>query len=157
MNALTRSNRYSPNLRNDLLIPFEQVFDSFFTDFFKGTSAVDKVKAQSGYPKMDVFRQDDQLVVRAAIPGVKPEDVKVEMLDDQTVEISGKYSEEYNTSEENYQLRELTKRAFARQLSFSEKVGDPASATVKDGVLTLAWKTIKPKEPEKRLVQITQG
>lgn len=160
MTALSkyRAGRELPaTLRNDLFLPFEQVFDNFFTDFFRGTSVLDKVKAQAGYPKMDVSVEGTELVVRAAIPGVKQEDIKVEMVDDQTVEISGKVSSEYSQEEGSYHLKELTKRSFARRLSFADPLGDPQGAVVKDGILTLRWALPVQKEPEKRLIEVKQG
>jgi len=151
------SNDLPVTLRNDLFLPFERVFDDFFTDFFRGTSVLDKVKAQSGYPKMDITTNNNELVVRAAIPGVKQEDVQVEMIDDQTVEISGRVSDEYSSYNESYHLKELTKRSFARRIVFNDKLGDPQAAIVKDGILTLKWSIPQTKEPDKRVIAVKQG
>lgn len=157
-NLTFRNGNLPTNLRENLFIPFEQVFDNFFTDFFKGTNIADKVKAQStGYPKVDVSFEDKEIVLRAAIPGVKQEDVVVEMIDNYTVEISGKVSEEYNHKDTSYQIRELTKRNFSRRISFIDELSDPKSAIVKDGVLTLRWNAKQTKEPEKRLIQVKAG
>lgn len=153
MNTLAKY-RYPTTLRSDVFGPLEQVFDSFFNDFFKNSN-LDKVKAFAGYPKIDVSRENDNIILRAAIPGVKPDDVKVEMIDDYTVEISGKMSEEYSSTENSYSIKELSKRAFSRQLNFGQEVGDPIEASIKDGILTLKWQVDTPKEPEKRMVKIT--
>ena len=152
MNALVR--KIPP--RNDFLIPFEQVFDNFFNDFFKGTSTADKIKAQAGYPKMDILYENDNLIIRAAVPGVKEEDIQVEMLDEHTVQISGKVSTE-EWSDNNYYLKELSRRSFTRQVYFEEKLTEPISAIVKDGILTLKWHFSKPKQPEKKLIKIQKG
>lgn len=144
-------------IRDDLFFPFEQVFDDFYMNFFRGTSVLDKVKAQSGYPKMDITVESNEIVVRAAIPGVKQEDIKVEMIDDQTVEISGRMAEEYSQHEGSYHLKELTKRSFARRINFVNPIGDPQDAIVKDGILTLKWLLPKTKEPEKRLIKVKHG
>lgn len=153
MNTLAKY-RYPATLRSDVFGPLEQVFDSFFNDFFKNSN-LDKVKAFAGYPKIDVSRENDNIILRAAIPGVKPDDVKVEMIDDYTVEISGKMSEEYSSTENSYSIKELSKRAFSRQLNFAEEVGDPVEAKIKDGILTLKWKNASKEEvSNKRIIKV---
>jgi len=158
MNTLMkRDGKYPSTLRNDLFSPFESVFDDFFNDFFKGTSALDRVRANSGYPKMDVIEQDGKLVLNAALPGVKYEDIKIEMLDDSTVEISGHSSEDRLINDKVYHLRELSKRSFTRRLNLPQDIGDPESAKIKDGILTLVWSLPeKEKEPERRFIEVKQ-
>lgn len=131
------------SLRDDLFSPFEQVFDDFFANFFRG-STFDKVKSTSGYPKMDIFEEDGYWVVQAAIPGVKPEDVEVEIVPQEevpflTLRISGKMSEEVQTKDVKYEVRELKKSSFSRTIGLPGWVeGDP-EASIKDGLLKLRW------------------
>lgn len=143
--------------RNDLMHPLENIFDDFFNEFFRGTSTLDKIKANAGYPKIDCSSEDNEFVIRAAVPGVRMEDVTVEMLDDQTVEITGKMSQDHQVSDEKYYLRELSKRSFSRRLTIAEKIGDPKSATIKDGILTIRWdRVMEQPEIKRRLIEIKQ-
>ena len=105
---------------------------------------------------MDIKEQDDKLVLNAALPGVKYEDVKIEMLDNSTIEISGQSFEENNVNEKIYHLKELSKKAFSRRLNLPKNIGDPESATLKDGILTLVWNLPKKEEPERKFIKIKQ-
>lgn len=157
MNSLSRLQNGRQLSKSDFFSPFEQVFDNFFTDFFKGTSVVDQVKSQVNYPKVDISTEDDYLVLRAAIPGVKPDDVQVEMITDNTVEISGKFSSDYQSSEDNYVVRELSKRTFSRRIQFKNEVKEPLSAHIKDGILTIKWDFPREKPPnqKKKIIKVT--
>lgn len=151
MNNLIRRNSTNgvSRLRDDFFFPVQQHFDKFFEDFFKGAN-LDSITATSGYPKMDVVVEGDEWVVKAALPGVQPENVKVEVIPDhtrKTLRISGKMSEQYQSPDDaTYYVRELKMSAFQRQLSLPEWVEDDPQATIKDGILRLSWKM--PKTPD---------
>lgn len=144
-------------LRNDLFYPFEQAFDSFFNDFFRGTGMIDKVKSNGAYPKIDFFEENNIYILQAAIPGVKPEDVEIEMIDNSTISISGSVHESYIQKEcprVHQYLHELTKRSFTRRLKLGEDIGEPNSAIVKDGILTLKWDKKPEIKEERKLIPI---
>ena len=88
---------------------------------------------------LDVFTTPEMLVVKAALPGMKPEDVEITIADD-LVTISGAYKEEKETAEEaGYIHKELSRGAFHR--TFTAPVAlkaDQAKAVFKDGILTLS-------------------
>ena len=56
---------------------FNRVYDQFF-----GPDSLHAVrsKVRSGYPKLDVFETDENYKVEVAVPGVNPDDLKVEIL-----------------------------------------------------------------------------
>ena len=147
------------SLRNDLFSPVEQAFDQFFNDFFH-KSSLSRVRAYAGYPKLDVVEDNGEILLHAAVPGVKPEDLKVEMIDDgaagESVQISGSIDETYchtEPSNSNYNFIELSKRRFSRKVNLGQKLGEP-TAKLKNGMLTLSWKAQKRSEPERNLVRI---
>lgn len=131
-------------LRDDLFFPVQETFDRFFHDFFN-TSALDSVKGRNGYPKMEVGIEGETWVVRCAIPGVREEDLLVQV--DETnkntrlLRVQGQMAEEYQSPEgAQYFVRELRKSKFIREIVLPNGlVGDP-EAVIKDGVLTLRWK-----------------
>lgn len=145
--SLINYKNLSPNFKNDLFSPFEQIFNEFYSDFFK-SSSLDKIKSHGGYPKMDIISDNGKLIIRAAIPGIDPENVKVEMINDQTVQISGKMEDEYSKKDSSFFVNELSKRTFSRTVTLPYVLGDPHEAKAKNGILTLVWDNIKKQEPE---------
>jgi HSP20 family protein len=100
---------------------------------------------------LDVYETDDSLVVKTSIPGVKPEDVDINIKGN-VLSISGESKEEEEVKEENYLRRERRYGSFSRTLALPEGVdADKAEADFEDGVLTL---TI-PKAPEAKPKTIT--
>jgi HSP20 family protein len=86
-------------------------------------------------PAIDLVRQDDALVVRADLPGVKPEDVSVE-IDDDTLTISGRIEEEHEEKEENVIRRERRMGFFSRSIALPKEIErDQIEATVNEGIL----------------------
>jgi len=100
-------------------------------------------------PKVDVKRTGEDLVVRAELPGMKPEDVDIEITDN-VLTIRGERKEEETQEGEGWLVRESSYGAFERSLTIPEGV-DPAAikASYTDGVLEVhvpkALEAAKPK------------
>lgn len=86
-------------------------------------------------PAVDVVRDDGHLVVKADVPGIKPEEIEIEV-DDGMLIVTGKHEETKEETDERYVRRERRYGAFTRRLALPEGV-DPKKikATTKDGVL----------------------
>lgn len=95
---------------------------------------------------MDVVENGDSYVVRAAIPGVDPNDVDISVEED-VLSIKGEFTHREETEGENYLRREIRSGSFNRQLRLPPTV-DPEKAEAKfeHGMLTLTL----PKKPEAR-------
>ena len=92
----------------------------------------------------DVSEGPDRLVVKAAIPGIKPEDVEINVEDD-VLTIRGQHQEEQASENESYLRRELHWGAFERSLRVPPTVdADRAEAHFEHGLLTVTL----PKRPE---------
>jgi HSP20 family protein len=88
-------------------------------------------------PALDVYTTPEAVVAKAALPGVKPEDVEVTIADD-LVTISGSFKEEKETAEAGYTHKELSRGAFRRSFTAPTALkADAAKAVFKDGLLTL--------------------
>lgn len=89
-------------------------------------------------PALDVYTTPESVVAKAALPGVKPEDVEITIADD-VVTISGDFKEEKEEkTEAGYVHRELSRGAFRRSFAVPAALkADEAKATFKDGLLTL--------------------
>lgn len=142
-------NRKFPNrfTLSNFVDDFEKHMYNIADSFFTCSSISDlknKMKSNTGYPKLDVFVNKDNYVIQASVPGVKPEDLTIEIQEENGIryaKISGKMSEEYSFKDDdtNWQTKELCRRAFQRVVAIPENItGDP-DAMIKDGIMSLTW------------------
>ena len=130
--------RHDPQRRS--MRPFEAMLanmDRFFLDP-SGWFPFARVPREFGsvrLPRMDVVDKDRTLIVTAELPGVKKEDVHVEMADGALV-IYGESRSEHEEKEHGYVRMERTYGSFHRRLPLGFDV-EPTqiTATLKNGVL----------------------
>jgi HSP20 family protein len=106
-------------------------------------------------PALDVFTTADSVVAKAALPGVKPEDVEITIADD-LVTISGTFKEEKETSEAGYLHKELSRGSFRRAFAAPAALKvDDAKAVFKDGLLTLTIPRAEEAKPHHVKVELS--
>ena len=142
------------DLRNDFLFPIESHFNKIFDQFLRGNSLKVSLKASVGYPKMDVYEDEDYLTVLVAVPGLKIDDISVEMdcRNDPEVTISGKSSFGVERKDAKFFVKELRQSSFRRTVTLPPSANKDPVAILEDGILRLVWKvpeTVKPPEPKK--------
>lgn len=104
-------------------------------------------------PAIDVVRDGSKLIVRADVPGIKPEDVKIEVEDD-ILTISGKREESSEEKSRDYLRRERRFGSFVRSMALPAGVdASQIKAQTKAGVIEVQIPL--PAEPEKQKVTIT--
>lgn len=109
-------------------------------------------------PAVDVVRENGNLVLRADVPGIKPEEITIEV-DEGMLFVSGAHEESEETTEEHYVRRERRYGSFARRLPLPDGV-DPKQikASTKDGVLEVTVPLPEePVKPEKVTITPTSG
>jgi HSP20 family protein len=95
-------------------------------------------------PRVDVIEHDQEVVVRAELPGVDKKDLDVSVTEDQLT-IKGSTYREEKEEKGNYYRTEISHGVFARTLSLPAEIESAnAKATFKDGILKL----ILPKKAE---------
>ncbi|MCX7840464.1 MAG: Hsp20/alpha crystallin family protein [Anaerolineae bacterium] len=130
--------REAMSLRNAIDRLFEESFVSPRFGWLAPLGAADVA--------IDMYETKDQVVVKAALPGIKPEQTEVTITGN-TLTIRGEAKEEKEIKEENYICRERRMGAFSRSIALPDGLKtDKAEATFENGVLTL---TI-PKAEEKK-------
>ena len=99
---------------------------------------------------LDVYQTDSDVVIKATLPGVKPEEVDISITGD-TLTIKGEHEEEQEVKEENYLHRERRYGAFNRSILVPVQVkADKAEAVFENGVLTLTL----PKAEEVKQIKV---
>ncbi len=100
---------------------------------------------------VDMYQTKDEVIVKAAIPGVKPEDLDVSVSND-ILTIKGEFKQEESVERENYIRRERRFGSFSRALPLPMPVDvEKASAEFEHGVLKLVLpkaEEVKPKTIE---------
>jgi HSP20 family protein len=104
---------------------------------------------ESVTPPIDVHETADELVVTAALPGMKAEDVEITMTG-QTLTLRGEFKADEEITKDQYLYRERRFGSFSRTLQLPVRVqGDKAKASFTDGVLTLSIpkaEEVKPRQ-----------
>jgi HSP20 family protein len=103
-------------------------------------------------PSVDLVKKDDALILRADLPGFKPDEVKIEVEGD-VLTVSGEHHEGTEEKRDDYMRRERRYGSFSRSMTLPHGItADEIEATSEDGVLEL--KIPIPKSEEKRAVEI---
>lgn len=107
---------------------------------------------------VDVYDRGEELVIRAYVPGVHPEQIDIQ-IDDGVLTISGSFPELYDSEDvENWAwyTRELRSGGFQRSFNLPFKVDtDATTAKVEDGIL---WLTLpKAAEAKPQRISVTGG
>lgn len=98
-------------------------------------------------PKVDVIDRDNNILVRAAVPGVKVEDLEVSTTD-HSVTIRGKTRHEEREEKGEFYRCEISSGDFLRTVTLPDRIDEAkAEASFKDGLLEL---TLPKQENAKR-------
>jgi HSP20 family protein len=103
---------------------------------------------QMSMPAVDMYQTDNEVVVKAAIPGVKADDVQINVTGE-VLTIKGETKEKEEVKEKVYHLREQRWGMFERTIALpTDVVADKAKAEFENGVLTITLpkaEEVKPK------------
>jgi HSP20 family protein len=121
-------------------------FDRMFEDLLDG-------RERGWTPAIDVERDNGNLVVRADVPGIKPEEVKIEIEDD-ILTVSGAHEECKEKKDKHFLRRERRYGSFSRSLALPAGVeAKKIKAKTHDGVVEVTIPL--PQEAKKETVTIT--
>ena len=106
-------------------------FNRFFEDFGLGSA----VAQEDFSPAMDIRETDEAYIVEADVPGIKREDVKIEINDD-VLTIKGERKVEQEENKKDYRRIERQYGSFRRSVSIPSGIQhDAVEAKFDDGVL----------------------
>ena len=137
------------------LSSLQQDMNRLFNGFFDAPRAGATTNGGRFLPAVDLIETDDHFVLRADLPGLSDEDVKVE-LEENVLTISGERKSETEAREDGYYRLERAHGQFARSVTLPEGVdSEGIVATFDRGVLEV--KIPKPEERKPRRVTIGVG
>lgn len=131
------------------MITLREAMDRLFNDAFTPS-----LGASGGWqvPAVDLYQTDNEVVVKASLPGLKSEDVQISVTGD-TLSIKGEFKQEDEKKERAYHLREQRYGAFERAFALPTiVVGDKAKAEFENGILTISLP--KAEEVKPRMITV---
>ena len=134
-------------------------YDEFFTDFFTPFQLVNAdpfTTLKDWSPKADISEAKDSWTVHADLPGVKKEDMKVEVHKG-VLEISGTRSSEVKEDDETKKTHRVERSfgSFKRIWTLPENANeDKVDAHLENGVLQVVIPKKSPQEPVKKCITI---
>ncbi len=112
---------------------FDDLFGSAFWPFWRRRGVVERTWA----PALEVIEKDDRYIVKAELPGLKPEEVDISIADD-ALTIKGEKRSEEEVKQDEYHWTERTYGAFQRVVRLPSNVDTgKVEATYEHGVLQL--------------------
>jgi HSP20 family protein len=133
-------------LQSEMNRLFNTVFDA------PGNAATGGSTLRRWMPAMDLLESGDHFVLRADLPGMSEEDVKIE-LEDSTLTISGERKVEHEAEREGYYRVERASGSFSRSLTLPKGV-DPEAVSAKFDRGVLEVRIPKPEERKPRRIEI---
>jgi HSP20 family protein len=135
----------------------ERLFEDFrgfnFPTFFKTDFAPFRMEFDNvqWVPQIEVLQNNGQFMVRADLPGLTKDDVKVELTDD-VLTLSGERKEEKEEKREGFYRSERSYGSFYRQIPLPEGAKtEKAAATFHNGVLEITMPAEKIETPIRKL------
>jgi HSP20 family protein len=109
--------------------------DDLFDSFFRGLDR--PFAGYKAWPAIDVAEEENEIVVRAEVPGCKAEDIGISVYGN-TLTISGEKKHEEEKKEKGYYHVESTYGSFRREIALPTDVDQSKiDAVCKDGVLSI--------------------
>lgn len=136
------------------MLSLREAMDRLFEESFLRPGSLGVSDSASAMLPLDMYETENDVVVKAAIPGVKPEDIEVTVTGD-LLSIKGEFRSETEQKDEkrNYHRQERRYGSFCRQVSLPAGVNaDACAADFENGVLTLTLPKVE--EAKVKKVQI---
>jgi len=121
-----------------------------FQDFL-GESRREGAQALTGFvPSLDLVEKDNEYVMKADLPGMREQDINVEVGDDNVLTISGERSQEENKNVRGYQYSERSYGSFSRSIELPRGVdASKVKAEFNNGVLEVRFPKGEPARARK--------
>ena len=133
------------------MLSFNNRADRMFNDFFYPSRSMQMSKDSSWTPRVDIYEDEDAIVLKAELPGVEKDNIVVDV-EGRVLTLKGKRLSDNEVKEESYYRRERTFGSFERRFNLPDHVEpEKITADYKDGILKLGI----PKPEENKPRQIT--
>lgn len=147
-----RSNVFDP-FSMDIWDPFQGMN---FPDFPTSTALTNRDTSGIVNTRIDWKETPEAHIFKADLPGMKKEEVKVEVEDDRVLMISGERNREHEEKNDTWHRVERSSGKFMRRFRLPENAKmEEVKAGMENGVLTVTIPKIVEKKPEVKSIQIS--
>ena len=88
-------------------------------------------------PAIDMYQTDDEIVVKASLPGIKPDEVQINVTGE-VLTLKGEIKHEEDKKEKAWHIHEQRYGSFERSVALpTDVVADKAKAEFENGILTI--------------------
>ncbi len=140
-------------------VEMDRAFGNFRRDLEKSFSSFPSITIPS-FPKIpettcDVIDEGKQLLIKVDIPGVKKNEIDLNVTDN-SIEISAEHKAEKEEKKKNYLRKERSQVSYYRTVPLPEKVkSSQAKAKLLDGVLAITIpKAVPTPKPKKKSIRV---
>ena len=131
------------------------VFDPFSSDIWAPLSSNNDISTFAN-AQIDWKENPEAHVIKADLPGLKKEQVKVEIEEGRVIQLSGERSVEKEDKNEKWHHVERGHGKFLRRFRLPENAKvDEVKATMENGVLTVTIPKMEEKKPEVKTIEIS--
>ena len=136
------------------VLALQNRMNSLFQDYTRGGGEGDVVTAASFVPPVDIYEDDQKIVLKLEVPGMKLEDFDVQIEND-TLSVRGERRFEKEEKEENFHRIERRYGSFFRSFALPNTVdAGKVSASYDAGVLKIALVKREESKPKQIKVQV---
>ena len=129
-------------------------FGRLFREAFAPFSGETEISTRAWAPPVDIYETENDIVVKAELPGVDPKDVEVR-IEDNTLYLKGERKFEKEVKEQNYHRVERSYGSFARSFSLPSSIdASTVKAEFKDGLLTVTMPKREEAKPKTVKVEV---
>ena len=108
-------------------------------------------------PSVDIYENENEVVLAAEIPGVDEQDVEIKV-EDNNLTLRGERKFEKETKEENYHRIERSYGSFARRFALPNSIdAEKVAAEYKDGLLTLTLPKREETKPKTIKINVSKN
>ena len=128
------------------MMTLREAMDRLFDDAFTRPLSM----AENGWsvPAVDLYQTDNEVVVKAALPGIKAEEVQISITGD-VLSLKGEVKQSEEVKEKAYHIREQRWGTFERTLALpANVVADKAKADFENGILTITLPKAEEAKPK---------
>lgn len=127
------------------MMTLREAMDRLFDDAFTRPLSMSAVSAM---PAIDLYQTADEIVVKAALPGLKPDEVQISVTGE-VLTLRGEFKQQEEKKEATWHMREQRYGSFERSIMLPTEVQtDKAKADFENGILTVSLpkaEAVKPR------------
>jgi HSP20 family protein len=129
-------------------VSLREAMDRLFEESFLRPDLFGGGESPASALPLDMYETESDVVVKASVPGVKPEDIQVTVTGD-LLTIKGEFKTEEKTEKRNFLRQERRYGSFCRQLGLPSGVDSgKAEASFENGILTLTLPKVEAVKPK---------